>query len=374
MEQTLPQWPDPEAHLSALHPDLPVLYFCAARLEATARHFLERFPGLVTYAVKANDRTDVLDTLSGAGLRAFDVASPPEMRAVRRAAPDAVMHYNNPVRSVDEIEAAKALGVGSWSVDCESELDKLTARLGKGHEVSVRFKLPVKAAAYDFGAKFGAEPARAIRLLSRAAQRGFVPSLTFHPGTQCHDPEAWRIYIRAARDIARSAGVEIVRLNVGGGFAAHRGVPADLNAIFAAISAETVSCFARPPALVCEPGRAMVAEAFALAVRVKAMREDGAVFLNDGLYGHLAEVPLLGMIDRVRVLGPDGPRTGAPVARRCFGPTCDSVDMLPEPLALPGDTKEGDHLLIEGLGAYGDVTSTRFNGYGRALDVPVARI
>jgi len=378
MEQTLPQWPDPVAHLSALCPDLPVLYFCAARLKATARGFLDGFPGLVTYAVKANDRAEVLDTLVAAGVRAFDVASPPEIRAVRqageRAGRDVVMHYNNPVRSVDEIDTARALGVRSWSVDCARELEKLATRLEPGHEVSVRFKLPVKGAAYDFGAKFGAEPKHAVALLAQAAQLGFAPALTFHPGTQCHDPNAWRAYIRAASDIARSARVGIGRLNVGGGFAAHRGVPADLDAIFAAIGSETAARFTTPPALICEPGRAMVAEGFALAVRVKSIRDDGAVFLNDGLYGHLAEVPLLGMIDRLRVLGPRGRRRGAAVSRLCFGPTCDSVDMLPDPIALPDDMEEGDHLLIDGLGAYGDVTATRFNGYGRALDVCVARI
>lgn len=374
MEQTLPQWPDARTHLSALKPDVPVLYFCAARLHETARVFQEGFPGLVTYAVKANDRPEVLEGLVKAGLGTFDVASPPEMRAVLRAAPGAVMHYNNPVRSISEIEAALEMGVRSWSVDCTSEMDKLAARLGPGHEVSVRFKLPVKGAAYDFGAKFGAEPAQACALLAQVAGLGFQPALTFHPGTQCHDPQAWRSYIRAASDIARRAGVTIGRLNVGGGFASHRGVPADLDSIFAAIKAETAQRFKTPPALICEPGRAMVAEAFALGVRVKAIREDGAVFLNDGLYGHLAEVPLLGMIDRLSVLGPMGARVGEARPRICFGPTCDSVDVLPDPLALPCDMEEGDHLLIEGLGAYGDVTATRFNGYGRASDVAVARI
>ena len=49
-----------------------------------------------------------------------------------------------------------------------------------------------------------------------------IPSITFHPGTQCTDPAAWASYIREAAVIAERAGVKIARLNVGGGFPSHR--------------------------------------------------------------------------------------------------------------------------------------------------------
>ncbi len=71
----------------------------------------------------------------------------------------------------------------------------------------MRFKLPVSGATYNFGAKFGATVELAIELLRKVADAGFIPSLTFHPGTQCTDPQAWEHYIRAAGDIARGAGV-----------------------------------------------------------------------------------------------------------------------------------------------------------------------
>jgi ornithine decarboxylase len=86
----------------------------------------------------------------------------------------------------------------------------------------VRFKLPVKGAAYDFGAKFGATVELATELLAEVARLGYVPSITFHPGTQCTDPRVWGEYIRAAAGIAADAGVTIARLNVGGGFPSHR--------------------------------------------------------------------------------------------------------------------------------------------------------
>jgi len=273
-------------------------------------------------------------------------------------------------------EAAR-LGVRAYSVDCPREFDKLAGAVPEGAEMSVRLALPVAGAAYDFGTKFGLGPRGAAELLRDVAARRFTPSLTFHPGTQCADPAAWGAYIAAAAEVARAAGVRLVRLNVGGGFAAHRtGAAPDLGAIFALIAAEVARHFPEaPPALVCEPGRAMVAEAFTLGLRVKALRGCGAVFLNDGVYGGLTEMRDIGAPDRIRVIAPDGTeRRGAPALRVVFGPTCDSIDRLPDPLPLPSDMEAGDHLLIAGMGAYTRSLSTAFNGYGLREVVTVARL
>jgi len=280
------------------------------------------------------------------------------------------------VRSRDEIAAGQAAGVVSWSVDDPAELDKIAAA-AQGAEVAVRLKLPVPGAAYDFGAKFGAAPDLAEALLRRVADLGLRPAMTFHPGTQCEDPAAWVAYIHAAAEVAQRAGVRLARLNVGGGFPAHRGRAApELERIFTAIAEATRSAFGgTAPALVCEPGRAMVAEAFTLAARVKAVRADGRVYLNDGLYGGLSELRDMGPLDRLRLVAPDGtPRTAAPEPRVVFGPTCDSLDRVPGTLDLPADATEGDYLLFAGMGAYSLSIATRFNGYGLGDPVTVAEL
>lgn len=366
-------WPGPAEALRAEAPDHPVLFFSPAVLQATYRRFRAGFPGLVTFAVKANDARMVLENLVAAGMEAFDVASPAEMRKVRAVLPGARLHYNNPVRSRAEIAEAVAMGVASYSVDCATELAKLVGGgVPAGTEVSARLRLPVAGATYDFGAKFGADPAACAALLRAIAAAGFTPALTFHPGTQCADPAAWRAYVAASAGVARDAGVRLRRLNVGGGFPAHRtgaaggGAP-DLGAFFDAIADAVHAAFgADAPALVCEPGRAMVADAMTLATRIKAIRHDGAVFLNDGIYGSLSEMPVMGMTDRITVLNGDGrARRGAAVSRTVFGPTCDSLDRLPGEVPLPGDCDEGDYVLFHGLGAYSTATLTRFNGYGQ---------
>lgn len=362
-------WAKPAEYLAHQQPENPVLFFAPGVLQDTARRFIDGFPGLVTYAVKSNPQEVIIENLAAAGVRGFDVASPAEMLMIRRLAPEAAMHYNNPVRARSEIAVAVALGVKSYSVDSRTELAKLIEMVpAEGCEISVRFKLPVQGAAYNFGAKFGATQDLAADLLRTVADAGFIASMTFHPGTQCVDPTAWESYIFAAGQIAQAAGVKIARLNVGGGFPSHRlnGVLPDLEAIFALIDRTTEAAFgADRPVLVCEPGRGMVAESISLAARVKAVRDDEHVFLNDGTYGNLDELPMIGIIDRTEVLSPEGqPRKGAPRGRIVFGPTCDSVDRLPGELMLPGDIAEDDYVLFHGLGAYSIATNTRFNGFG----------
>jgi ornithine decarboxylase len=99
------------------------------------------------------------------------------------------------------------------------------------------------------------------------------------------------------------------------------------------------------------------------------VRDGVHVFLNDGVYGTLTEMPQIGVIDRVEVIAASGlVRKGAPLPRVVFGPTCDSLDRLPGQVMLPDDLAEGDFVIFHGMGAYSTVTNTRFNGFG-ALSV-----
>lgn len=361
-------WSDPAEFIRSHDGARPVLFFAPLVLQDTARRFQTGFPGMVTYAVKANPDRAVLENLWAAGLRGFDVASVPEIDLLREIAPGAALHYNNPVRSRAEIARAVELGVRSFSVDSHSELEKLLALVPAGTEVSVRIRLAVKGAAYDFGSKFGADAELARDLLRSVAAAGLTPSMTFHPGTQCTDPAAWDAYIHAAAAVARAAGVRLSRLNVGGGFPAHReaAAPPDLEAIFERIARATAEAFgSERPDLVCEPGRGIVAGCQSLATRVRAVRDGGDVFLDDGVYGGLMEFPQIGATDRYELRDPGGcPRSGLWVERVVFGPTCDSLDRLPGTLHLPGDVAEGDVLIFHGMGAYATATLTGFNGFG----------
>ena len=368
MTQVAPLWTSLEAFVAQEQPDEPVFFLSPAAVTAGARRFLDGFPGLVTYAVKSNPSPAVLMGMISAGLRGFDVASPEEIRLIRSLCPEAALHYHNPIKSRDELRFAHAAGVRTYSVDSRAEMAKLIEVLpAEGTELSVRFRMPVKGGAYDFGTKFGATEAEAADLAKIAAEAGFDVSLTFHPGTQCKRTEAYVSYIEAAGRIARESGVRPGRLNVGGGFPGGlaEGAP-ELEVYFAAIQAAAIAAFGVDhPALVCEPGRGMIAGAMALVTRVKLVREDGAVFLNDGVYGGLAEAPLTGDVPAFCVARADGSAVTGPVEGRVvFGPTCDSMDRMPGTPNVPVAIEEGDFVIFEGLGAYGTATATRFNGFG----------
>lgn len=376
MQQSLPIWAKPSDYLKVQQTDHPVVFFSPQVLQATARRFIDGFPGLVTYAVKANPDDMVLQNLLAAGIGGFDVASVDEIERVQRLTPGAAMHYNNPVRSRAEVARAVALGVRSYSVDSASELEKVLDFAPEGAEISVRFRMALGGAAYDFGEKFGVDHVEAVELLCKIATAGMVPSLTFHPGTQCTDPATWKGYISAAGRIADDAGVEPARLNVGGGFPSRRldDENHDLEEIFDTIDHAATAAFgSKRPALVCEPGRGLVAECISLAARVRAVRDDNDVFLNDGVYGGFAEAPLIGIVDRTEVRTHRGALRGGPRKDRIlFGPTCDSLDRLPGHATLPADIAEGDFVIFHGMGAYSTVTATRFNGFGQ-WDVATVR-
>jgi ornithine decarboxylase len=377
-----PVYADAMAAARELAPESPVFCFSAERLRAGARRFMQGFPGEVSYAVKANSSRHVLETLAGAGLSVWDVASVQEMALVRAVQPAAVFHYHNPVKSRAEIREAFARhGCRRFAIDSREELDKIAAVTDniQGLEIAVRFVLPRadKSSAHDFTSKFGAGEAQAAVLLAEARRRGHRAVLTFHPGSQCKDPQAYARHIAAAGRIARAAGVRLETLNVGGGFPvdyARSGAP-DLEAFFAAIAeAARVTFGDEVPHLECEPGRGMVARAISLLTRVKLVR-GGDVFLNDGVYGALMEVSQVSELQPpFRAIRDGDELVGETAAKTVFGPTCDPLDVLPEKLELPKEIAEGDFIEFGTLGAYGCATMTRFNGYGGHAMVRVREV
>lgn len=123
--------------LSVRSDTAPVHFFAPDRLDARLAEFRRGFPGLVTYAVKANPTEDVLRRLCAGGLDGFDVASPDEIALIRRICPDAPMHYNNPVRSKAEIAAGIAAGVVSWSM----HIQRIRRAICLAHEAGLAIRL-----------------------------------------------------------------------------------------------------------------------------------------------------------------------------------------------------------------------------------------
>jgi ornithine decarboxylase len=355
--------------IDALRPSEPVYLFCAEHLERRARQFQEGFTGMVSYAVKANPEPCVLQTLIAAGIRHFDVASLEEVRMVLTLCPTARLHFNNPVKATDAVREAYARhGVRSFALDEMSELEKIQRATDGDPEViyTVRFKLAHNGAAYDFGSKFGAPMDQAARLLREIALRGARPALTFHPGSQCTDPQMYARYLEAASEIIDMAGVIPEFVNVGGGFPVqYLGVHVPpLESYFETIAATAARCLPADVPLMCEPGRAMVADCVSLLTRVIHVRDCGhSVFVNDGVYGGFQEQSIVDLQIPARAWRGGRTVSGEPAPYRIFGPTCDPVDRMQREVNLPAGLREGDYIEFGLLGAYGSATSTSFNGF-----------
>ena len=368
-----------------LAPEEALFCFSATQLRARAERFMTGFPGTVSFAVKSNSSRPVLSTLAAAGLQHWDVASVHEMAAVRAVSPDAILHYHNPVKSRREIaDAYKIHGCRRFAVDSREELAKIgdLAAGDKDIEIAVRLVLPRErtSSAHDFSTKFGAPDHICVDLLRDTVARGFKPMLTFHPGSQARDPKTFARHIEAAARIAKTAGIPIAKLNVGGGFPASylRSKVGPLSGFFTTIAKAATRAFGKgsEPLLECEPGRGLVADCMSLLTRVKLVCSDGDdIFINDGVYGGLMEYMQVNELQPpFRVIREGQIVAGETKPWKVFGPTCDPFDVLPHQLDLPVELREDDYIEFGTLGAYGLATSTRFNGYGNHEIVEVEKV
>ena len=366
--------------IETLRPSLPVYALFPKRITRSVRKFMTGFPGRTLYAVKANPAPELLDLIYDAGLRDFDVASLPEVKLIAERYKDATCHFMAPIRIRGTTgEAYRKYGVRSFAIDDERELQHLDEETGitlpserKKVTVFVRLSTPVDGAFLELSSKFGLESGDGAALLKKVAAAGFTPALTFHVGSLCIRPMAYRQALEFCRDAVEMAGVELGGFDVGGGFPApYPGVPAPpMDDYFYAIrEARKTLRLSKKADLICEPGRAICAEGISAITQV-IRRKNDRVYLNDGVYGSFDEMTLPDWnIDYPRrvymrtgagkVVEVGGPRR----PYRVYGPTCDTLDKMPRPILLPQNLGDEDWIEFGMLGAYSCALRTGFNGF-----------
>lgn len=371
-EQNLPSVAD---MVATLRPSEPLHCIRPAVISAAAQNFSAAFNGDVLYAVKCNPEPAVLRALWEGGIRHFDCASISEVTLVRRLFPGAAIHFMHPVKSRPAIREAWAVhGVRDFVLDSFSELAKIADEIGADATpgLFVRLALPETGAVINLSKKFGADFETAIELLRAARPRAGRLGLAFHAGSQCLDPLAWRDAIALAGEVIRASGVHVDVLDIGGGFpAAYPDMdPPPLGAFMAEIDAAYDRLNMPWLKLWAEPGRALVAGGGSVVVQVQ-LRRGNMLYINDGVYGALADAGALKFRFPTRLLHTRH-SAGAPDASfGFFGPSCDSLDVMNGPFILPEDVQEGDWIEIGQLGAYGTCLRTAFNGFDRAAMVEV---
>jgi ornithine decarboxylase len=371
--------PTVEAVVAADRPEEPIHCLRPTVVKQTAQDFLQAFCGDVLYAVKCNPDPAVLRALWDGGIRHFDCASLPEVRLIRDMFSAATIHFMHPIKARGAIrEAWGRHGVRDFVLDSAAELAKIQTEIAATEVpgslgLIVRIALPRGGAKLDLSGKFGADFDVATRLLRSARGSAATLGVSFHVGSQCLDPLAWRDALALTGQIIRAAGVRADVIDVGGGFpvAYPDQEPPPLGAFFAEIDASFERLNLPGTRLWAEPGRALVAAGTSVVVQVQARRGD-ALYINDGVYGSLADAGTLGFRYPVRLIRPEGGAVAETIDFSLFGPTCDSADVMHGPFPLPADAAEGDWIEISQLGAYGACLRTAFNGFDRARIVEVA--
>jgi ornithine decarboxylase len=199
-----------------------------------------------------------------------------------------------------------------------------------------------------------------------------VPAITFHVGSQCLSPFSYAQAIEMARRTASIAGIEVTALDIGGGFPGPymgNDVPPYhwyFDTIKEAIATLPKSATVR---LLCEPGRALIAEGVSLVTQV-VLRKGDKLYINDGIYGSFDELTLPGWTAdyhlrtiKLDAKGRAKTQEDGQAPFRVYGPTCDTLDVLPRPLMLPDTIGPGDFIVFDSIGAYSVAVRTTFNGF-----------
>ena len=354
--------------ISQLKPERPVYCIRKNSIHIASKTFQNKFPGKILYAVKTNPHPDVLKAIVESGIQNFDVASIKEIEDIRRISPDAKCSYMHTVKSRESIkEAYFKYNVKAYSLDTKDELIKIieSTNHAKDLELFVRVAVSNEHAEIDLSKKFGALTSEASGLLRLTKQYAKKIGLSFHVGSQCMHPISYAKGITEVGNIIKRTKILPDYINIGGGFPAIYPdlVPQSLDSYFEEIKKGLENLkLEKLPEIMCEPGRAIVAESGSTIVRVN-LRKKQKLYINDGTYGTLFDAGTPNIVFPARLI-----KNGKIISKKLtafnfYGPTCDSMDYMKGPFLLPNNIKENDYIELGQLGAYGLTFRTQFNGF-----------
>ena len=345
--------------------DLDTIRGAYLRLQSAFENQVE-----ICFAVKCNPDPVVLRTLASEGAN-FEIASAEELTRVVKAGGDAGrVLYSNTVKPSAHVAQTYDAGVSLFAADSQAEIAKI-AREAPGAGVIVRVSVDDTHSRFPLSSKFGAPVGGAVALLRLARESGLVPAgLTFHVGSQCTDAHAWAKAVSALTPVLIALdrlGIELEVLDIGGGFPARYDLPVPP---IEEIGRNTLSALNqlpyRPRRIVCEPGRALVAEAGVIAATVIGREQRlGAewVYLDVGAYNGLMESAQTKGTWAFPLLTSRLDRSEREMRATITGPTCDASDTIFFDAAISAEICEGDRVYIGATGAYTLCYASSFNGF-----------
>ena len=354
--------------VNTLKPEYPVYCIRTEEIKKSVTFFKNNFPGKILYAVKTNPHEKIIKQILSNGIKDFDVASLNEIKLIKKINTEVNLHFMHTIKSKESISSAYFdYGVRSFSLDSKDELRKILEATNKAKDLClfVRIAISNEHAEIDLSRKFGALPSEALGLVRLCKEHSKKLGISFHVGSQCMQKISYSKGIREIGNIIKKTKIIPDIINVGGGFPA---IYPDLKPDALIKYMEEIKNAIKNlklnklPEIICEPGRAIVAESGSTIVKV-ILRKKQNLYINDGTYGSLFDAGVPNFIFPSKMITEGRIQSKKLSPFSFFGPTCDSLDYMKGPFLLPNNIKEGDYIELGQLGAYGLTFRTNFNGF-----------
>ena len=354
--------------VNELKPVNPIYCIRKNSINTACNWFNKNFPGKVLYAVKTNPHEEVIKEIKNSGIDKFDIASIEEIKIIKKIVPDAECFYMNTIKSREHIrEAYFNYNIKNFALDTKDELLKIIEATDNAQDLNlfVRISISNEHAEIDLSKKFGALSSEVLGLFRLTKAHSAKVGLSFHVGSQCMHPISYTKGIGEMGNIIKKTNIIPDFINIGGGFPT---IYPDLrpqslnNYIFEIKKALNNLKLEKQPVLMCEPGRALVAESGSTIVKV-VLRKKQKLYINDGTYGSLFDAGFPNIVFPSRMIQNGRTISKKLTAFNFYGPTCDSMDYMKGPFILPNNIKENDYIELGQLGAYGITFRTKFNGF-----------
>ena len=332
------------------------------------RHKTRRFKAAMPrvrphYAAKANPDPRVLKTLieekSG-----FEIASTVELDLLLNlGVPASEIYYSNPIKSNAYIKYAATKGVEWYAIDTIGELRKII-NIAPAAKMYLRIDTPNIGSDWPLAGKFGTHLADIQEIIQEAARlKADLAGVTFHVGSQCRNPQNWRVGIERAKKVfenMRLEGLHPRLLNIGGGFPVRHTKPISSIEVIAKVVNAEIADLPDDVQIMAEPGRYLVSDSACFVCQVvgTATRNNKRwMYWDAGMFGGMIEITE-GLHYEILT-----DRSGNNVPWSIAGPTCDSVDILMRDEMLPHNIQEDDFIYIRNAGAYTTAYASNFNGF-----------
>ncbi|MCU0608676.1 MAG: type III PLP-dependent enzyme [Chitinispirillaceae bacterium] len=357
--------------LAGIH-GTPTLFLSEGRLRESYRELRAALPGVdLYYAVKSNATPEIINILKREECL-FDVCTNGEIDLVRAAGITAAdCLHTHPIKRDGDIRYALDYGIDTFVIDNEDEIGKLVPYKNK-LQVLVRMSIQNPNCLVNLSHKFGIAPELTFDLIEKAAKAGLtIKGICFHCGSQNENSLKYLEALEYCRDICRKAalkGISIKVIDIGGGFPINYLTPVQALAEFCSPVNEYLERYFSNYRIIAEPGRVLSGPSMTLATRVIGRSLRSGVwwyYCDEGVYGSFSG-KIYDHADYPMFIERPGLRYNSVLA----GPTCDSIDVTYEHIALPL-LEIGDLLVFESMGAYTTASASNFNGFPKAKIVVV---